>query len=101
MMAPGERALAVKMLGRAMQDCGGRSLDMSDARTKIIKGCQMTREDIAFDGECWLRESEQCDMILQALGHPWSVYSGVELAGRAQSPDFDWRQFAIALGGLI
>ena len=100
-MMDGWRALAIIILGRAMRDCGGKGLYMQSARrTAWVKGCRMTREAIMAEAEAWLRESDQCDLILGSLGYPWTAYEGEEYAAIAKDPDFNWTLFAYALSGL-
>ena len=98
----GWRALAIRILGRAMQDVGGKSLYMQAmVRTKWVKGTRMTREEIAADAEAWLRDSDQCDLILGSLGHPWTVYEGEDYAALAKDQDFNWTVFAHRLSSLV
>ena len=102
MVMDGWRALAIRILGRAMQDCGGKSLYMQQmVRPRTVRGCRMTREEVMADGEAWLRESEQCDLVLDALGYPWVAHDGDEYADIARDPDFDWLKFVYALSGLM
>ena len=90
-MMDGWRALAIKILGGAMQDCGGKGRRLS----------RPIAPEIQQEAEAWLRESEQCDLVLDALGYPWVAHDGDEYADIARDPDFDWLKFVYALSGLV
>ena len=97
----GYRALAIRVVGRAMQDVGGKGLYMGDCKSKWVKGTRMWPDDIAHDAEVWLTESKQCETILSCLGYPWSKMKAGVLAEAAKRPDFNWRSFSHQLSNLM
>ena len=73
--------LLLGMIIQALRDCEGKGRRGSPKRQQ--------------GAEAWLQDG-QCAEMREALGYPWTTYTGDELVDRAKSGEINW----IAIGRL-
>ena len=78
-------ALLLGMIVQALRDCSGKGKRLSRPISPKIQQ----------EAEAWLQDG-QCAKIREALGYPWTIYTGDELVARAKSGEINW----VAIGRL-